>query len=78
MALKKSDIVERLQAGLGFPKNDSNEITETLLEIIKSTLESGDASWFPGSASFASRKKRNERAGIRPPVQMPFCQRDGW
>jgi integration host factor subunit alpha len=42
MALTKLDIVEQVHNGLGFPKNQSVEITETLLEIIKSTLESGD------------------------------------
>jgi nucleoid DNA-binding protein len=38
MALTKNVIVEQLQTQLGFPKNQSVEITESLLEIIKSTL----------------------------------------
>ena len=42
MALTKHDVVEQIQAGLGFPKNQSVDITESLLELIKSSLESGD------------------------------------
>ena len=42
MALTKNVIVEQLQAQLAFPKNQSVEITESLLEIIKSTLKTGD------------------------------------
>ena len=42
MALSKQDIVEKLQSELGLVKKQSIEITETLLEIIKSTLESGE------------------------------------
>ena len=42
MALTKNDIVEQLQTELGFPKRKSIEITESLLEIIKAALESGD------------------------------------
>ena len=42
MALTKNFIVEQMQNQLGFPKNQSTEITESLLEIIKSTLQSGD------------------------------------
>jgi integration host factor subunit alpha len=42
MALTKLDLVEQIQTQFGFPKNQSAEITETLLEIIKGTLTSGD------------------------------------
>ena len=42
MALTKHDIAEQLQSELGFPKKQSVEVTESLLEIIKSALESGD------------------------------------
>ena len=53
MALTKYDIVEHIQASIGFPRIQSVEITESLLELIKSSLESGDAmllvmmSWSP-------------------------------
>jgi integration host factor subunit alpha len=42
MALTKCDIVDQIQVQLGFPKNKSGEVTESLLEILKSTLASGD------------------------------------
>jgi integration host factor subunit alpha len=53
MALTKLDIVEQIQPGLGFPKNQSVEITETLLEIIKGTLTSGDDVLVSGFGKFA-------------------------
>jgi integration host factor subunit alpha len=39
MTLTKAQIVESIQNQIGFPKNKSSEIVETLLEIIKRTLE---------------------------------------
>ena len=51
MALTKNNIVEQIQTGCGFPRNKSVEITESLLELIKSSLESGVMSLCPASAS---------------------------
>jgi integration host factor subunit alpha len=65
MALTKLDIVEQVQDGLGFPKNQSVEITKTLLEIIKSTLESGDDVLVSGFGKFCVKDKR-ERKGRNP------------
>ncbi len=65
MALTKHDIVEQIQAGLGFPKNQSTEITETLLEIMKSTLESGDDVLVSGFGKFCVKEK-TERKGRNP------------
>ena len=42
MALTKKDVVEQVYNELRFPMNRSVDIVESLLEIIKSTLESGD------------------------------------
>ena len=42
MALTKAQIVESNQSQTGFSKNKSLEIVENLLEIIKSTLASGE------------------------------------
>ena len=42
MTLTKIQIVESIQDQTGFPKNKSVDIVETLLEIIKSTLVSGE------------------------------------
>ncbi len=42
MVLTKAQIVETICNQIGFPKNRSSEIVETLLELIKSTLESSE------------------------------------
>jgi integration host factor subunit alpha len=47
MALTKIEIVESIQNQTGFSKNRSSEIVETLLEIIKSMLASGDKMMLP-------------------------------
>jgi integration host factor subunit alpha len=65
MALTKHDIVEQIQAGLGFPKNQSVDITETLLELIKSSLESGEDLLVSGFGKFCVKEK-NERKGRNP------------
>jgi integration host factor subunit alpha len=65
MALTKLDIVEQIQDGLGFPKNQSVEITETLLEIIKGTLTSGDDVMVSGFGKFCVNDKK-ERKGRNP------------
>jgi len=65
MALTKQDIVEQIQAGLGFPWNESKDITEALLEIIKSNLESGDDVLVSGFGKFCVKDKR-ARKGRNP------------
>ena len=65
MALTKNVIVEQLQVQLGFPKNKSVEITESLLELIKSTLASGDDVLVSGFGKLCVRYK-NERKGRNP------------
>ncbi len=65
MALTKHAIAEQIQAGLGFPKNKSVEITDTLLEIIKSTLESGEDVLVSGFGKFCVNDKK-ERKGRNP------------
>ena len=65
MALTKNNIVEQMQAGLGFPKNQSVEITEFLLEIVKSTLASGDDVLVSGFGKFCVKEKA-ERKGRNP------------
>lgn len=65
MALTKNLIVEQIQNGLGFPKNQSVEIIETLLEVIKSTLASGDDVLVSGFGKFCIKDKK-ERKGRNP------------
>jgi len=65
MALTKKDIVDRMQVELGFLRNQSVEITESLLELIKATLESGDDVLVSGFGKFCVKKKK-ERKGRNP------------
>lgn len=65
MALTKHAIAEQVQVGLGFPKNQSIEITETLLEIIKSNLATGDDVLISGFGKFCVKEK-NEQKGRNP------------
>ena len=68
MALTKIDIIEQIQNHLSFTKDRSKEITESLLEIIKSSLASGDDVLISGFGKFcvkdkAARKGRNPATG---------------
>ena len=65
MTLTKIQIVESIQNQIGFPKNRSSEIVETLLEIIKSTLESGEDVLVSGFGKFCVNEKK-ERRGRNP------------
>jgi integration host factor subunit alpha len=65
MGLTKKDIVERVCDGLGFPRNQSIEIVESLLELMKSTLVSGDDLLVSGFGKFCVRDK-HERKGRNP------------
>lgn len=62
MALTKADIVEQIADQNGFNKNQSTEIVQTLIEIIKSTLASGDDVLVSGFGKFCVRDK-NQRRG---------------
>jgi len=65
MTLTKAQIVESVQNQIGFPKNKSSEIVETLLEIIKSTLASGEDVLVSGFGKFCVNEKK-ERKGRNP------------
>ncbi len=60
MALTKNDIVSRVYE-LGFTKKQAAELVETLLEIIKSTLASGEDVLISGFGKFCVRQKRQRR-----------------
>ena len=65
MALTKKDVAERIQEELGFLKYQSVEITEALLELIKSSLESGEDVLVSGFGKFCVKNKA-ERKGRNP------------
>jgi integration host factor subunit alpha len=65
MALTKADLVQSLYDQIGFTQNKSTEITETLIEIIKRTLASGEDVLVSGFGKFCVRNKA-ERRGRNP------------
>lgn len=65
MALTKDHIVESLYNQCGFSKKKSTILIESLLELVKSTLESGEDVLISGFGKFSVREK-NERRGRNP------------
>ena len=65
MALTKAQIVELIQNHIGLPKNKTTEIAETLLEIIKNTLASGEDVMISNFGKFCVKSKK-ERRGRNP------------
>ena len=65
MTLTKNQIVESIHDETGLPKNKSTEIVETLLEIIKRTLASGEDVMISNFGRFCVKEKA-ERKGRNP------------
>ena len=65
MALTKVQIVESIHNQIGFTQKRSSELVETLLEIIKNTLTSGEDVLISGFGKFCVKEKK-ERKGRNP------------
>ena len=65
MALTKDSLIDTIAKKYGFKKKQSTEIVETLLEIIKSKLASGEDVLISGFGKFCVKEKR-ERRGRNP------------
>jgi len=65
MALTKANVVRSIKEQVGFTKNQSFETIETLLEIMKKTLESGEDILISGFGRFCVKEKE-ERRGRNP------------
>ena len=65
MTLTKSHLIDAIAEANGFTKKKSTETVETILEIIKSTLASGDDVLISGFGKFCVKEKR-ERRGRNP------------
>ena len=68
MNLTKARVVEQIHSKIGLPQKESSEVVETLIEIIKSTLESGEDILISGFGKFCvnekdARKGRNPATG---------------
>ena len=61
MTLTKADIVESIAEQNGLPKTKSSEIIETLLEIIKKSLESEKDVLISGFGKFCVQKKKEPK-----------------
>jgi len=65
MTFTKSQIVDSIAEKNGFTKRESTEAVETILELIKSTLASGEDVLISGFGKFCAKDKR-ERKGRNP------------
>jgi len=65
MPLTLAKQIESISDQIGYPKNYSSEIVETLLEIIKKFLESGADVLISGFGKFCVKDKK-ERKGKNP------------
>ncbi|MBF0551402.1 MAG: integration host factor subunit alpha [Deltaproteobacteria bacterium] len=65
MTLTKSDIVHILNEKFELPMKEAVTAVETLIEIMKATLEQGEDLLISGFGKFSIRKKR-ERRGRNP------------
>jgi len=65
MTLTKAQIVDIIREEIGFTRNETIEIVESLLELIKETLESGEDVLISGFGKFCVKQKR-ERRGRNP------------
>jgi integration host factor subunit alpha len=61
MALTKHHIVDTVYSKLGLPKNKAVDVVESLLEIMKKSLENGEDVLISGFGKFCVKEKRQRR-----------------
>ena len=61
MTLTKDDIVRAVAQDKEYPRNEAVELVEKLLEVIKSTLESGEDVLISGFGKFCVKEKHKRR-----------------
>jgi len=59
--MTKADLVEKIQTTTGFTKKESADMLETVLNIMKTTLESGEKLKISGFGNFEVKKKADRR-----------------
>ena len=75
MALTKDKLATRLQTQSRMTKSESLDIVESLFELMKSTLESGEELLILGFGKFHVRKKK-ERLGRNPQTREKMMLRE--
>ena len=65
MTLTKAKIADTIHQELGFAKNQSAELLELLLELMKNKLENGEDVLISGFGKFCVKRKK-ERRGRNP------------
>ena len=65
MSLTKSDMISKVSEEVGLTTKKSTEIIDNFIDIIKSTLESGDDVLVSGFGKFSVNNK-NQRRGRNP------------
>jgi integration host factor subunit alpha len=63
--MTKIDIVEKIHTKIGFSKKESSDLLESLLSIMKETLESGEKIKVAGFGNFEIKQKK-DRIGRNP------------
>jgi nucleoid DNA-binding protein len=76
--LTKAHIIDSVAEKTGYTRKKSIEIVETVLELIKRSLESGEDVLISGFGKFSVKKKANEKAGIRLPERICCSSAVGW
>jgi len=75
MTLTKAHVVEAVQNTLNLPKDNSVEVVESLLEIIKKTLAGGEDVLISGFGRFCVKEKQ-QRRGRNPQTGQDMMLRD--
>ena len=68
--LTRADIIAAIQSENGYSLRKSADTIETLLEIIKRTLESGEDVMISGFGKFRVKDKKNVEGEIQLPVMI--------
>ena len=61
MTATKSDLVKAVAEANGFPRNKSAELIETLIDLIRAKLASGEDVLISGCGKFCVKKKRERK-----------------
>jgi integration host factor subunit alpha len=66
MTLTKDHIINSVSTHLDLPKGKSADLVESLLEIMKTTLENGEDVLISGFGKFCVNEKKERKGRIQP------------